>query len=88
MSKSMTQEIAPMGSGVNYAPEQVLSHGVFVEHTEEFYANHRTNLLHPQARPNAEHLALTQLESRGKLSAVIAQNIDGLHQAAGSQRVP
>ncbi|MFT0846354.1 NAD-dependent protein deacylase [Actinomycetaceae bacterium L2_0104] len=74
-------------SGVNYAPEQVLSHEFFLRHTAEFYEYYRANLLHPQARPNAGHLALAQLESHGILSAVITQNIDGLHQAAGSQRV-
>ena len=74
-------------SDVGHAPEQVLSHEFFLEHTGEFYGYYRTNLLHSWARPNSGHLALAKLESLGKLSAVITQNIDGLHQAAGSKRV-
>lgn len=74
-------------SGARYAPEQILSHSFFVSHPEEFFAYYRTHLLHPEARPNPAHLALASLEREGKLSAVITQNIDGLHQVAGSQRV-
>ena len=74
-------------AGVEYAPEQILSHSFFVTHTGEFYDYYRRYLLHPQAEPNPAHLALASLERAGKLSAVITQNIDGLHQKAGSRRV-
>ncbi len=74
-------------TGTRYAPEEVLSHSFFLRHTAEFYAYYRTHLLHPEARPNAAHLALARLEAAGRLTAVITQNIDGLHQAAGSATV-
>lgn len=74
-------------SGTSVPPEQVLSHGFFMEHTEEFFTFYREKILHPEARPNAAHYALARLEKQGKLSAVITQNIDGLHQAAGSRNV-
>lgn len=70
-----------------HAPEEVLSHSFFVRHPDEFYAYYRAHLLYPDAQPNAAHRALARLEARGTLSAVITQNIDGLHQAAGSRRV-
>jgi NAD-dependent deacetylase len=73
--------------GPYYPPEEILSHNFFTHHTAEFFDYYRTNLLHPQAQPNQAHLALAKLEAEGKLSAVITQNIDGLHQAAGSKRV-
>jgi len=73
--------------GPYYPPEEILSHNFFISHTAEFFDYYRTNLLHPEARPNPAHLALARLEEQGKLSAVITQNIDGLHQAAGSKRV-
>jgi NAD-dependent deacetylase len=74
-------------TGTRYAPEQVLSHSFFVRHTQEFYEYYRGHLLYPDAKPNPAHLALARLEAAGKLSAVITQNIDGLHQAAGSHTV-
>lgn len=74
-------------TGTRYAPEEVLSHSFFVNHTGEFYDYYRSHLLHPEARPNAAHLALVRLEAMGRLTAVITQNIDGLHQAAGSREV-
>ncbi|MGB7963383.1 MAG: NAD-dependent protein deacylase [Propionicimonas sp.] len=70
-----------------YAPEQILSRSFFLQHPEEFFAYYRTHLLYPGARPNAAHRALAAWERAGKLSAVVTQNIDGLHQAAGSHRV-
>ena len=70
-----------------YAPEEVLSHSFFVRHTAEFYDYYRGHLLYPDAKPNAAHLALARLEQAGRLTAVITQNIDGLHQAAGSRTV-
>ncbi len=73
--------------GPYYPPEEILSHNFFISHTAEFFDYYRTNLLHPEARPNPAHLALARLEEQGKLSAVITQNIDGLHQAAGSKHV-
>lgn len=73
--------------GPYYPPEEILSHDFFTSHTAEFFDYYRTNLLHPEAKPNSAHLALAKLEAEGKLSAVITQNIDGLHQAAGSKRV-
>ncbi len=70
-----------------YPPEYILSHDFFIEHTEEFYDFYRNKMIFPQAQPNKAHLALSELEKRGKLTAVITQNIDGLHQAAGSKNV-
>lgn len=70
-----------------YPPETILSHGFFVRHTEEFYDFYRQKLLCPGVLPNAAHKKLAELEAAGKLTAVITQNIDGLHQAAGSRNV-
>ncbi len=70
-----------------YPPEQILSHSFFMEHTEAFYKFYRGKMLFPNAKPNAAHYALAKLEEKGKLKAVITQNIDGLHQLAGSKRV-
>lgn len=67
--------------------EEMLSHGYFTRHTDAFWAFYRRVMLYPDAKPNAAHEALARLEQQGKLSAVITQNIDGLHQAAGSKRV-
>jgi NAD-dependent deacetylase len=74
-------------TGTEFPPEQVLSHSFFVQHTAEFFDYYRTNLIYPNARPNPAHLALARLEAAGKLTAVITQNIDGLHQSAGSKNV-
>jgi NAD-dependent deacetylase len=74
-------------TGLNHPPEEVLSHSFFVGHTAEFFDYYRSHLLYPDARPNPAHLALARLEDAGKLAAVITQNIDGLHQAAGSRTV-
>lgn len=71
----------------NYRPEEILSRGFFESNTDEFYAYYRTHLLHPEARPNEAHKALAALERAGRLSSVITQNIDGLHQVAGSTKV-
>ena len=70
-----------------YPPEVLLSHDFFWRHTEVFYDYYRKFLLYPEAKPNKAHRALAKLEQEGKLTAVITQNIDGLHQAAGSQNV-
>ncbi|SEH47140.1 NAD-dependent deacetylase [Ruminococcus flavefaciens] len=70
-----------------YPPEIILSHSFFMEDTEEFYRFYRAKMLCLTAKPNAAHLKLAQLEAEGKLTAVVTQNIDGLHQAAGSKKV-
>jgi NAD-dependent protein deacetylases, SIR2 family len=71
-----------------YPPEEMLSHSFFVSHTEEFYDFYREKMLPSEnIKPNAAHIKLAELEKIGKLSAVITQNIDGLHQAAGSKNV-
>lgn len=69
------------------SPETVLSHGYFMAHPEEFFAFYRKALVFPDAMPNKAHLKLAELEKTGKLKAVITQNIDGLHQQAGSNTV-
>ena len=68
-----------------YPPETILSHSFYESHTEEFYEFYRTKMLAPDAQPNAAHKKLAQWEREGKLKAVITQNIDGLHQKAGSR---
>jgi len=68
-------------------PEQLVSHTYFLRYPEAFFAFYREKLIYPAAKPNAAHFALAQLEQMGKLQAVITQNIDGLHQAAGSKNV-
>ena len=70
-----------------YPPEEILSHHFFMQNPEEFYRFYRDKMLYPKAKPNAAHLKLAQWEEQGKLRAVITQNIDGLHQMAGSRRV-
>ena len=70
-----------------YPPEEILSHRFFLEHTGEFYRFYRDKLLSLAARPNPAHAKLAQLEQAGRLRAVVTQNIDGLHQKAGSQAV-
>lgn len=71
----------------SYPPEVMLSHTFFVEHTEDFFEFYRKNMIFKDAKPNPAHLALAELEKQGKLKAVITQNIDGLHQMAGSKNV-
>ncbi len=71
----------------DYPPEQILSHTFFERHTDEFYRFYRDKMLCLDKKPNKAHLKLAELEKAGKLSAVVTQNIDGLHQAAGSRRV-
>ncbi|MBO7737427.1 MAG: NAD-dependent protein deacylase [Clostridia bacterium] len=68
-------------------PEQMISHSYFTSHPERFYEFYRTKMIYPKALPNNAHKALALLEKQGKLLSVITQNIDGLHQAAGSQKV-
>lgn len=71
----------------NLSPEQLVSHTFFVRYPEEFFDFYKKNLVYPDAKPNACHIALAKLEEMGKLTAVVTQNIDGLHQAAGSRTV-
>lgn len=71
----------------DYPPEQIVSHTFFTKRPEEFFRFYRDRMIFPNAKPNAAHLKLAELERAGKLSAVITQNIDGLHQAAGSEKV-
>ena len=70
-----------------YPPEAIVSHSFFTYRTKEFFEFYRDKMLFPDAKPNAAHKYLAELEKRGKLTAVVTQNIDGLHQAAGSKNV-
>ena len=70
-----------------YSPEQVVSHSFFIQHTEAFYEFYKEKMMMLDAKPNAAHRKLAELEAAGKLKAVVTQNIDGLHQAAGSRNV-
>jgi len=74
-------------TGHSYPPEVLLSHSFFIKHPEEFFAFYRSKMIYKDARPNDAHKALAELERKGKLKAVITQNIDGLHQQAGSKVV-
>lgn len=69
------------------SPEEILSHSFFVAHPDIFFDFYKSTMLYLDAKPNAAHLALAKLEAMGKLKAVVTQNIDGLHQLAGSKRV-
>ena len=71
----------------DYPPETILSHTFFRRNTEEFYRFYRAKMLVLDANPNAAHNKLAEWEQQGKLKAVVTQNIDGLHQAAGSKVV-
>lgn len=70
-----------------YPPETILSHTFFMKHPEEFFRFYREKMLFPNAQPNPAHTALARWEAQGRLACVITQNIDGLHQAAGSRNV-
>ena len=70
-----------------YPPEELLSHHLFLQRPELFFRYYKENLIARDAEPNAAHIALAQMEAQGQLRAIITQNIDGLHQAAGSQNV-
>lgn len=72
---------------VQYSPEEILSHSFFFSHTKEFYDFYKNKMIYTNAKPNKAHIALAKLESEGKLKAIITQNIDGLHQEAGSKKV-
>ena len=70
-----------------YPPEQMLSHTFYEQHPEEFFRFYRDKLMNEKAEPNQAHLKLAELEAAGKLDAVVTQNIDGLHERAGSRNV-
>lgn len=72
---------------INFTPEQLVSHTFFMNYPEEFFRFYKDKLIYPDAKPNAAHIALAKLEEMGKLKAIVTQNIDGLHQAAGSKIV-
>ena len=71
----------------DYPPETILSHTFYVKKPDEFFRFYRNKMLFTDAKPNAAHLKLAELEKAGKLKAIVTQNIDGLHQAAGSKKV-
>ncbi len=71
----------------DYPPEEILSHTFFINKTEEFYKFYRDKMNSLKYEPNITHIKLAELEKKGKLKAVITQNIDGLHQKAGSKNV-
>ena len=71
----------------DYPPEEILSHTFFIKHTEEFYKFYKDKMNSLKYEPNITHIKLAQLESKGKLKAIITQNIDGLHQKAGAKNV-
>ena len=74
-------------SEYGYNPETILSHSFFVKNKEVFFKYYKNNLLYPEAKPNNAHYGLAKLEKEGKLKAVITQNIDNLHQKAGSKNI-
>lgn len=69
------------------SPEKLLTHEYFLSHPDDFYRFYKTHLVHPEARPNPAHWKLSDLERSGKSVTIVTQNIDGLHQLAGSQTV-
>ena len=69
----------------NFTPEQLVSHSFYIRYPEEFYKFYKDKLVYKEARPNKAHIALAKLEKIGKLKAIVTQNIDGLHQMAGSK---
>ncbi|MBP5732204.1 MAG: NAD-dependent protein deacylase, partial [Lachnospiraceae bacterium] len=71
----------------DYPPETILSHTFYMRKPDEFFRFYRNKMIFSDAKPNAAHLKLAELEKAGKLKAVVTQNIDGLHQAAGSKKV-
>lgn len=72
---------------ITFTPEQLVSHSFYIRYPKEFFNFYKAKLIYPSANPNAAHLSLAKLEEMGKLKAIITQNIDGLHQAAGSKNV-
>ena len=71
----------------NYPAETVISHDFFLSHPKEFYEFYKSKMIYQNAKPNAMHLLLARLEKEGRIEGIVTQNIDGLHQAAGSEKV-
>ena len=71
----------------DYPPETILSHSFYMSKPEEFFRFYRNKMLFPDAQPSTTHIKLAELEKRGKLKGIVTQNIDGLHQKAGSIKV-
>lgn len=71
----------------DYPPEIILSHSFFINHTEKFYEFYRDKMIYKNAGPNITHIKLAEMEMKGKVKAIVTQNIDGLHQEAGSKNV-
>ncbi len=74
-------------SKYNFSPEEIISHSFFLSHTDMFYDFYKNSMLYPEAKPNRAHEFFAELEKKGKSVTVVTQNIDGLHQAAGSSDV-
>lgn len=72
---------------ITFTPEQLVSHSFYIKYPDEFFNFYKAKLIYPEAKPNDTHIALAKLEELDKLKAVITQNIDGLHQEAGSKKV-
>lgn len=72
---------------ITFTPEQLVSHSFYIKYPKEFFNFYKAKLIYPSAKPNGAHIALAKLEKVGKLKAIITQNIDGLHQMAGSKNV-
>ncbi|WP_300259377.1 NAD-dependent protein deacylase [Clostridium sp.] len=72
---------------ITFTPEQLVSHSFFERYPEEFFNFYKSKLIYPDAKPNDAHITLAKLEEMGKLKAIVTQNIDGLHQMAGSKNV-
>ncbi|NBG86991.1 NAD-dependent protein deacylase [Isachenkonia alkalipeptolytica] len=85
--RSKDEGLYSRGGKQDYPPEIILSHSFFLKHPKIFYQYYWDNLVHEKAKPNRGHYALAALEEQGKLKAVITQNVDGLHQKAGSRKV-
>jgi len=73
-------------SGLKYRPVDIISHSFFVEHPDIFFDFYKKKLCYPNAKPNRAHKALVRLEKSGKLRSIITQNVDNLHQSAGSRK--
>ena len=71
----------------HYSPEQIISHSFFVSHTDMFYEFYKDKMIYETAKPNSAHIFFADLEKKGKKVSIVTQNIDGLHQAAGSTKV-
>ncbi|WP_350344585.1 NAD-dependent protein deacylase [Proteinivorax tanatarense] len=81
------QGIHNSDSGFGYSPEEILSYSFFTKHPDIFYKFYKDKIIHRDAKPNPAHQTLAKLEQQGKLKAVITQNVDALHQKAGSKNV-